>query len=123
MNSCCVDKYNLCINQGTTFTRVFFWRQSSCCGAVGSAPAPVNITGYAAAMQIRQYDLGPVVFDASADLVLGGPLGTITLTIAATDTENFTWWNGVYDLLMISPTGFVTRLVEGCVNVSPGVTA
>lgn len=117
--------YDLCINQGATFTRIFTWFAGTCCGqfVAGSEPAPVDITGYTAAMQIRAFPGASIVlYDATADLVLGGVAGTITLTISATDTEGFTWWNGVYDLLLTSPTGFVTRLLMGSVTVSPGVT-
>jgi hypothetical protein len=84
---------------------------------------PVNLTGFTAAMQIRAFPLATsILYDASMDLVLGGTSGTITLTIDANDTENFTWWTGVYDLLLTSPTGYVTRLLMGSVTVSPAVT-
>lgn len=123
MNACCVDEYDLCIYQGATYTRVFTWRQESCCGAMGSAPAPVDITGYTAAMQIRAYELSTdVLYDATPDLVINGPAGTVTLTIPASDTAGFTWWNGVYDLLLTSSTGFATPLVRGTVTIAPRVT-
>jgi hypothetical protein len=114
--------YDLFVNQGATYSRVFFWQQNYV-GLVGG-PIPVNLTGYTAAMQIKQYVLGPVVYDAGAagDIVLGGINGTITLTIDAIDTEGFTWWNGVYDMLLTSAGGQVTRLLMGSVQVSPGVT-
>ena len=123
MTDCCIDNFNLCIAQGTTYVKVFTWFTLSCCGhAVGSQYAPVDITGYTAAMQIRAYPLSGVLYDATADLTLGGPAGTITLSIPAADTENFTWWNGVYDIVLTSPGGTVSRFVQGTVSVSPGVT-
>jgi hypothetical protein len=115
--------YNLCINQGATYSRVFTWFQNGTPPVGG--PLPVNLTGFTAAMQIRPFVLSPtVLYDAGAagDLVLGGEFGTITLTIPATDTETFTWPNGVYDLLLTSAGGQVTRLISGSVTVSPGVT-
>lgn len=120
--------YNLAINQGATYSRVFIWLQDNSCSCelpVGAdGPPPVDLTGYTAAMQIRAYALSPtMLYDASSDIVLGGLLGTITLTIDATDTEGFTWWQGVYDLLMTSAGGQVTRLLSGTVQVSPGVTS
>lgn len=117
--------YNLSINQGATFSRVFTWTVGGCCctGTVGAASTPVDITGYSAAMQIRAYPLAvPVLYDASSNLTLGGPLGTVTLTIPAASTEGFTWWQGVYDILLTSPTGIATRLLMGSVTVSAGVT-
>jgi hypothetical protein len=121
--NCCTGTYNLCINQGATYTRVFTWLSGTCgCGTVGAAPSPVNLTGYTAAMDISVFPGATPVYVATPDLVLGGAAGTITLTIDATDTEGFTWWKGVYDLLLTDPLGNVTRLLEGSVNVSPGVT-
>jgi hypothetical protein len=125
--SCCVGNYNLCIQQGATYQRTFIWSTSMCgCGTVGAAPTPVDLTGYVAAMQIRAYAApsSPILYDAvaSGDIALGGITGTITLTIDAEDTESFTWWDGVYDLLLISPAGVVTRLLSGNVEVCAGVT-
>ena len=123
MNGCCVANYNMCVDQNATFTRVFTWFNQPCCGTVGSQPAPVDLTGYTASMQIRPYPgSGVLLYDASADIALGGTAGTVTLTIPAVNTANFTWWTGVYDLLLIDPSGYVTRLLNGSVSVCPGVT-
>lgn len=104
--------------------RIFVWLAGGCgCGTVGSTPQPVDLTGYTASLQIRAFPLSTtILYDASADIVLGGTTGTITLTIDATDTAGFTWFNGVYDLILTNSGGFVTRLLRGKVTVSPGVT-
>lgn len=116
--------YNFHINQYATFEKVFIWTAGFCgCGTVGATAGPVDLTGYTAALQIRPFPLSTtILFDASADIVLGTTNGTITLTIAATDTATFTWWNGVYDLLLTDSSGVVTRLLQGSVTVTPGVT-
>jgi hypothetical protein len=117
--------YNIAIEQNATFSAVFTWTAGPNVPVppVGSAPLPVDLTGYTAMLQIRPYALSTtVLYDASALLVLGGVNGTITLVIPASVTQGFTWWNGVYDLLMVNPSGFVTRLLQGSVTVSPGVT-
>jgi hypothetical protein len=119
------DAFNLCINQGATYERIFYWLNGQCgCTPAGqTTPPPVDLTGYTAQMQIKAFPLAPaVLYDASADLVLGGTAGSITLTISASDTETFTWWQGVYDLLLTSAGGQVTRLLSGLVTVSPAVT-
>lgn len=123
--NCCGATYDLCIQQGATFTRVFTWSTLPAAGApAGSEPTPVNLTGYTAAMQIRAFPLSStVLYDASTDITLGGSAGTISLTIPASATEGFTWWSGVYDLLLTDPSGNVTRFVSGSVAVSPGVTS
>jgi hypothetical protein len=124
MNGCCVPNYNLCIDQNATFALTLTWFQGSCCGAVGSAPAPVNLTEYTANLQIRPYALSStILYDASSNITLGGTAGTIAISIPASATENFTWWSGVYDLLLTDPFGNVTRLLSGSVSVCPGVTA
>jgi len=124
MNGCCIGNYNLCIQQYATYTRVFTWFAGSCCGAVGFQPAPVDLTGYTASLQIKPYPLASaVLYDASADITLGGIAGTITLVIPAADTADFIWWNGVYDLLLTDSYGNVTRLLSGTVSVCAGVTA
>jgi hypothetical protein len=121
--NCCGDIIDLCVNQGATYTQVFTWYAPSCCpGTVGACLAPVDITGYTATLQIKAYPLSGVLYDASSNLVLGGTAGTIYLTIPASSTEGFTWWNGVYDLLLTSAGGYATRLFSGSVTVSPAVS-
>jgi hypothetical protein len=123
--NCCVGIYNLCINQYATYTRVFTWLTGTCCGqgTAGAQPQPVDLTGYTATMQIRAApQAATVLYDASGDIVLGGTTGTITLTIPASATTDFTWWNGVYDLLLTDGSGNATRLLQGSVTVSPGVS-
>jgi tRNA threonylcarbamoyladenosine modification (KEOPS) complex Pcc1 subunit len=55
-------------------------------------------------------------------ITLGGAAGTVTLTIAATDTANLTAGLYVYDLELVSSANVVTRLIEGNFNVKAEVT-
>jgi hypothetical protein len=116
--------YNLQINQFATFEKVFIWIAGFCgCGTVGATSGPVDLTGYTAALQIRPFALSTtILYDASSNITLGGTAGTITLDIPATATALFTWWNGVYDLILTDSSGNVTRLLQGSVIVTPGVT-
>jgi len=123
--NCGTGVYNLCINQGATFERTFIWNVGTCCcDTVGSAPGPVDLTGYTAAMQIRAFvnPTAPLYYDATSHLTLGTTNGEINLYIPASDTETFTWWKGFYDLLLTDSSGNVTRLLQGEVMVAPGVT-
>jgi hypothetical protein len=122
--NCCGDIINLCINQGATFAYVFQWLAPSCCpGTVGACLAPVDITGCTATLQIKPYALASAsYYDASADIVLGGTAGTLYLTIPASATQGFTWWTGVYDLLITNSAGYATRLFSGTVTVSAAVS-
>lgn len=117
--------YNIVVEQNATLSLVFTWTAGPnvYVPPVGSQQQPVDLTGYSAMMQIRAYALSTaILYDATSNLVLGGVNGTITLTIPASTTQGFTWWFGVYDLLLTSASGVVTRLLEGTVTVCPGVT-
>ena len=124
MNCCGTGTYDICVSMGATLSLVFTWTTSPGPGApVGSEPTPVNLTGWTAAMQIRPYPLSSTLYyDASSNITLGGVAGTLSLSIPAATTEGFTWWRGVYDLLLTDPSGNVTRLLSGNVTVSAGVT-
>ena len=120
---CCTEVINLCINQGATFSKLFTWfGPQFVCGQLQQLP--VNITGYTAVLQIRPFVLSTsILYDASGNLTLGGAAGTILLSIPAGSTEGFTWWQGVYDLLLTSSDGsYSVRLFQGKVTVSPGVS-
>lgn len=118
--------YNIGIYQNATLNLVFIWSTGVCCTTspppVGQSPTPVDLTGYTATMQFRTFYTGPLLFDASSDITLGGVAGTITLTIPATITSTFTWGTGVYDLLMTDSSGNVTPLLAGNVTVTPGIS-
>jgi hypothetical protein len=113
-------------SRGYVHAHLFADRARVCSGARGDlCGRQLGGTGYTAAMQIKAYALSStVLYDAGAanDIALGGTAGTITLTIPAADTEGFTWWNGVYDLVITDSYGVATRVLEGQVTVSPGVT-
>lgn len=87
---------------------------------------PINLTGYTARMQIREdITSGTVLISLTTEnggITLGGVFGTITLLIMASVTAAIAWTTAVYDLEIISPSGIVTRLVEGRITVSPEVT-
>lgn len=112
-------KLNLTINQGETFTHILKWSDEN--------NTPVNLTGYTAKLQIREKPeaVNPLIELSTEN---GGiifslvEVGTFTLTISSTATTAITWNTGVYDLLMIAPDLTVTRLIEGRVTVSKGVT-
>lgn len=115
--------YNLQISQYATYIMTFVWSAGTCgCSTVGATITPVDLVGYTATLQIRQFVSGPLVVDLSSYIVLGGTAGTITLTVPSSVTAGFTWWNGVYDLLLTSSSGIATRLLQGSVTVTPGVS-
>ena len=92
--------------------------------------APVDLTGYTARMKIKDKVGGTVlastdVLDAPKNVLtiaIDSALKTITLSIAATDTDDFAWKTGVYDLEMVSATGAVTAILSGKVSVTREIT-
>lgn len=109
--------YNITIEQGATFDRIFTVTLPN-----GS---PANYTGYTARMQIRRdLDDDAVALeltDANGRIELGGTLGTVRLLISAADTATLTR-NGVYDLELIDSGGEVDRLLKGIVTLDREVT-
>ncbi len=111
-------RHDFTLEQGATFDELITYKDAN--------GTPVDLTGYVARMQIREKitDATPVVsLDTTSGITLGGTAGTIHLTIPATTTATINMpKGGVYDLEIESPTGVVTRLLEGKVKFSPEVT-
>ena len=54
--------------------------------------------------------------------ITGNANGEITLSMTAANTANLSPGRQVFDLVITSPTGVKTRVVEGVIVISPGVT-
>ena len=54
--------------------------------------------------------------------ITGNANGEITLSMTAANTANLTPGRQVFDLLITSTVGVKTRVVEGVIVISPGVT-
>lgn len=110
--------YDIEIEQGATFQMNLVWRAAN--------GTPIDITGYTARMQVkRRYaDTTPLLTFTTENgaIVLGGSNGTVQVTGLATVTDDVPAKQCVYDLELVSPTGFVKRLVQGVATVSPEVT-
>lgn len=110
---------NLVIEQKAAFSRRLVWKDKN--------GKRVDLTGYTAKLQIKNL-AGDVaaLFELNTSngrIALGGKNGQIDLSITGTDTAGITsWTKGVYDLVLTSAGGVRTRLIEGSVKVSPGVT-
>lgn len=106
------------IEQGASFRVPLIWKDSD--------GLPNDLTDYTARMQVRAAkEATDILLELTSEngrLVLGGLDGTITITLTATETAAIDWCKGVYDLEVVAPDGFVTRLLEGRVSVSKEVT-
>ena len=104
---------NLTIDQGSSFLAYVDVTDSS-----GNA---LNLNGYTVAGQIRKTysSLTAVSFSASVSNALGG---TISLGLGDTVTNAMKPGRYVYDVEILTSSGTRTRVLEGQVEVTPGVT-
>lgn len=87
---------------------------------------PHDLAGYTARMSIKDKIGGAVLLSLTTEnsgITLSNTDKTITLAITAAATAALPWIAGVYDLELISPTGFVTSLMYGSISVTKEVTA
>jgi len=108
--------YNIKCPQGATFDKTF---------TVSISGVPMNLTGYTAAMQVREtYDSTATLLSLSngAGITLGGTAGTILVSIASTATAAIVEGFYSYDLEIISGGGVTDRLLQGKFVVTPQVT-
>jgi hypothetical protein len=113
------DTVSLAIEARTTFKFTITWKNKS-------TNLPINITGYTATAQFRSdYSSSEIYLElstANGKIVLDPLVGKITITIPPIDTQNLTWNKAVYDLLLRSPDGEVTKVVKGEVEILPTST-
>lgn len=86
---------------------------------------PADLTGFAARMSIKDKVGGTELLSlttVNGKIVLDAVARTITLILTATETAALLFPKGVYDLELVSPTGFVTAVLSGAVTVSKEVT-
>lgn len=109
-------KYNMICPQGSTFSKQLTYTIDD---------DPVNLTGYAAKMQVREKHTSPTakltLSTQDGTIVLGGLAGTILLLISDEITATVAAKEYVYDLELMSG-GNVYRLIEGKFIVTPEVT-
>lgn len=90
--------------------------------------APKDLTSYTARMTIKETKDSATVIDtltsAGGELVIEAALGKVTITIAASVTETYTFDTAVYDLELVDDSlePVVTRIVEGELELCTEVT-
>jgi hypothetical protein len=105
-------KANLVVDQGTSF--------SATVTVTDSGDAIFNLTGYTVAAQMRKSyaSTTATTFTASHN----GSLGQITIVLNSTTTAALEPGRYLYDVEITSSAGLITRVVEGVVTVTPGMT-
>jgi hypothetical protein len=111
-------KYNLVIEQGSTFRQVFYWKNSD--------ETPINLSGYTAKLQMRPSQSSTnILLELSTEnggITLTELDGKIELYLAANVTKNLTWSTAVYDLELTQSETEVHKLVRGGVSITKEIT-
>ena len=110
---------NLTIDQGADWYVNFTYYTDA------TQTTPVNLTGYTAALQLRSepYDSTSALSLATGSgITITGATGFIAVHATASQTGAIQSGYYYYDLEITSPTGIVTRLVQGQITVTPQVT-
>ena len=105
-------KANLKVDQGSDFSTAINLTDDD-----GDA---LNLSGYTGAAQIRKYYTSTTSYDFDVDITAN--TGQITLSLTANTTNNITAGRYVYDLEITDSGGVVSRVLEGIVTITPGVT-
>lgn len=105
-------KANIVIDQGSDF--------SSKVSLTDVSGAAFNLTGYTTAAQMRKNyaSVGATTFNTSHN----GANGQITLSLSKTITNTLAPGRYLYDVEITSSGNTTTRVVEGIVTVTPGMT-
>ncbi len=104
---------NLTVDQGSTFTA-----NIDCTGLDGNI---LNLTGFTVAAQLRKTYDSSTKTDFTATIA-NALTGRLTIALSAAQTNALAAGRYVYDVEITSGAGVVTRVVEGQVEITPGVT-
>ncbi len=105
-------KANITIDQGTSFATTIDVTDED--GNI------VNLAGFTGAAQMRKHYTS--VTSTSFTVSINAALGAVSLIMTANVTNSIAPGRYVYDCELTDTTGTVSRLVEGIVTVTPGVT-
>jgi len=121
--------FHIVIDEESTWTQTFI-SQDELTGL------PNDLTGYRAEIQVRTGSDGDtatalnnpyIVLTFNTDgenpsIVLGGAAGTIQVTIPYSATYQTYWNQGVYSLILISPTGSRKEFLRGFFIIQPNAS-
>jgi hypothetical protein len=105
----------LFIDQGTTFNSTIYLSDDV-------TNADVNVAGYSISSQMRRSYYSA---NATADLtcvITNAATGEITLSLTDGETANIKSGRYLFDVVLTSDVGNVSRILEGIITVNPRVT-
>ena len=106
------SRANIIIDQGTDFSTTI-----TVTGDDGNA---LDLTGYSAASKMRKHYTSSN--STAFSCAVSTSEGTVTLSMNNSVTANIAAGRYLYDLEVTDSGGLVTRITEGIVTVTPGVT-
>ena len=107
--------YNITAYQGATYSKTF---------SITQADVPFDLTGYTAAMQVREgYSSADALLSltSSAGIVQCGTAGTVQISISAAKSSAIPEGYYAYDI-ELTLTGAVTLLLQGSCSVVGNIT-
>jgi hypothetical protein len=104
---------NLVLDQGSDFTVSINYNNED-----GSSK---DLTNYTSRSQMRKSYYSTTATTITAN-ISNASNGEITLSLSSNVTANIKSGRYVYDLEVVSNTGYVTRVIEGIITVLPEVT-
>ena len=105
-------KGNITIDQGTTF--------STTIDVTNEDGLAIDLTGYTGAAQMRKHYTSTTAYTFT--VTIAALSGEVTLSMTANATVNIAPGRYMYDCELTDNTGTVSRIIEGIVTVTPGVT-
>ena len=103
---------DLMINQGETYSASLFIEDD--------ADAPVNLTGYSGASQMRRHPSALIAYNFN--VVISGNAGIVTLSLSSQASTAMPAGRYVYDTKITDSQGKVTVICHGIAEVIAGVT-
>ena len=105
---------NIVIDQGSTY--------SASIDVADSDGDNINLTGYTAAGQIRKTYSSSTAVDFATSIA-NPSSGVVTISLTSAQTNAMKAGRYVYDVeITQTSTGTITRVLEGQVEITPGVT-
>jgi len=80
----------------------------------------LNLNGYTGAGQIRKYYTSSTAYDFTVNIVAN--TGTVEISLDANTTNTMADGRYVYDVELTDENGTISRVLEGIVTITPGVT-
>lgn len=106
---------NILIHSHTDFEQSFLFEDSS-------SNSALDLTGYEGCAQLKKYESSKKTVDFTIDFGNDRTTGRVKLSLDSITSATLKPGKYFYDLLLKSPTGTITRVVEGTALVKKSVT-